>query len=82
MDEILKICSEEINQTTASSTPKQGFSLDSDSEDADELGVNIDIGQVDERASAINALGIINIHAPLLCHTRMQEIMAALDGNR
>jgi hypothetical protein len=45
------------------------------------LGVNIDIGQVDERASAINALGIIAIHAPLLCHGRMQEIMAALEKN-
>ena len=81
MDEILKICSEEIQQKTTEA-PKQGFSLDSDSEGGDVLGVNIDIGHVDEKASAINALGILAMHAPLLCFSRMQEILAALEKNQ
>jgi hypothetical protein len=46
------------------------------------LGVDIDISHVDEKASAINALGIISMHAPILCFGRMQEILAALERNQ
>lgn len=35
-----------------------GFSLDTDSENEDNfIGVNVDLAQVDEKASAVNALG-------------------------
>lgn len=46
------------------------------------LGVNIDIGHVDEKASAINALGILAMHAPHLCFARMPEILAALEKHQ
>lgn len=49
----------------------KGFSLDSDSDHDDELGVECDLGQVDEKAAAVNALGVICQNAPGLTAPRM-----------
>jgi hypothetical protein len=54
----------------------KGFSLDSDSED-DYVGINVNINQVDERAAAVNAMGIIAMHSPKLVMTRMKDILEA-----
>lgn len=56
----------------------KGFSLDSDSE-ADLVGIEVNLNQVDERCAAINALGIIAIHAPRLVQSRMKEILDSLE---
>ena len=58
----------------------QGFSLDSDSAGEGELiGLDIDVATLDEKASAVNALGIIACHSPKLCQTRFKEILDALE---
>lgn len=54
----------------------QGFSLDTDSEE-DYVGINVNLNQVDERAAAINAMGIIAMHSPKLMQTRMKDILEA-----
>ena len=56
--------------------PSKGFSLDSDSEnEEDYMGINVNLSQVDERAAAVNAMGIICMHAPKLCQGRMKDIL-------
>lgn len=55
----------------------KGFSLDTDSEGEGLIGMNVDIGQVDERSAAINALGIIAMHSPKLTANRMKDVLEA-----
>jgi len=79
MDQIVKICHEDADKRiTEKTTP--GFSLDSDSEDEPE-GVDIDLSGLDEKSSAINALGIIGMNSPVLFSGRMQEFLSALEKN-
>jgi hypothetical protein len=59
----------------------KGFSLDSDSEECDEEGYDVNINQIDEKASAINSLGIICQNAPRLCANRRKDILDALEKN-
>lgn len=56
--------------------PTKGFSLDSDSEN-DFVGLNVNLNQVDEKAAAVNAMGIIAMNAPKLIQTRMKDILEA-----
>ena len=56
----------------------RGFSLDSDSED-DLDGVNVDMNSVDEKSAAVNALGIIAIHAPKLFANKRKEIFESME---
>lgn len=44
------------------------------------MGIDVDVATLDEKASAVNALGIICCHAPKLCQGRIKEILEALEG--
>jgi hypothetical protein len=46
------------------------------------MGIDVDVNTLDEKASAVNALGIIGCHAPVLCQTRFKEILEALENNQ
>lgn len=80
MDQIVKICLEDANQKITEA-PKKNFSLDSDSE-GDVAGMDIDLSGLDEKSSAINALGIIGMNCPILCWGRMKEFLGALEKNQ
>jgi len=41
--------------------------------------INVDLNHVDEKASAINAIGIIGMNSPGLCAPRMKEILDTLE---
>jgi len=70
---------DEYNEEKGDKKPGE-FSLDTDSEEGDDvIGVNIDINQLDEKASAVNALGVICLNAPKLCQNRMKDILEALE---
>ena len=80
LTEILNSCKsnagvkEEIEQK-----PKEAFSLDSDSEDeADLVGMDVDVNFIDEKSSAVHALGNIALHCCGLLLPRMQEILDVL----
>jgi hypothetical protein len=45
------------------------------------MGIDVDVNTLDEKASAVNALGIMGCHAPVLCQTRFKEICEALEQN-
>ena len=82
MTEIIKTCMQEdqMKETYDTKTPKdQGFSLDSDSDQGELIGMDIDVATLDEKASAVNALGIIACHSPQLCQSKMKEILEALE---
>jgi hypothetical protein len=81
MNEVLKTCMKEDNHNETYEKPKegQGFSLDSDSEEPELMGIDVDVNTLDEKASAINALGIMGCHAPVLCQSRFKEILDALE---
>lgn len=84
MTEIIATCvkEDEMKETydKKNEAGAQGFSLDSDSAGEGELiGLDIDVATLDEKASAVNALGIIACHSPKLCQTRFKEIMDALE---
>ena len=61
MTEIIKTCMQEdqMKETYEEKEKGQGFSLDSDSEQGELIGMDIDVATLDEKASAVNALGII-----------------------
>ena len=66
--EILKTCNSESEFIEIKKTKDKGFSLDSDSEDNNsEQGVDVDLNHLDEKASAINALGMLCMYCPKLC---------------
>lgn len=45
--------------------PKEAFSLDSDSEDeADLVGMDVDVNFIDEKAAAVHALGNLCLFCP------------------
>lgn len=80
INEILKTMNadDEYNEEKGEKKNAGGFSLDSDSEEGDDvIGVNVDINQLDEKASAVNALGVICMNAPKLCQGRMKDILEA-----
>lgn len=78
LEEILKVCHSEEEFTPQEGEKKKDFSLDSDSDD-EELGIEVDVSQIDEKSAAINALGIISLNSPKLCQPKMKEILEALE---
>jgi len=88
MGEIIKTCNADdeikVNEDKdgaegAKSTAASGagFSLDSDSEQEVEIGD--DVNHLDEKASAVNALGIIGQHSPKLCQGKAADILKTLE---
>lgn len=54
--------------------------MDSDSEDEAELvGMDVDVNFIDEKSSAVHALGNIALFCTSLILTRMQEILDILN---
>jgi hypothetical protein len=84
MTEILKTCMQEDKfEETYENKKKEGdFSLDTDSDEPELMGVDVDVNTLDEKAAAVNALGIIGCHAPNLCQKRFKEICDALENNQ
>lgn len=81
MDEILKTCNteDEFKEQYKNKDGAKGFSLDSDSEEEDMLGMDIDVACLDEKSAAVNAIGQICLHAPVTCQRKMTEIADALE---
>lgn len=44
------------------------------------VGVEMDLAIVDEKSSAVAALGQLGMHAPKSCLPRMKDIAEALEG--
>lgn len=80
LDEILNsIKSDKGIKHEIEKKPKEAFSLDSDSEDeADLVGMDIDIAFIDEKSSAVHGLGNICLFCPSLVLPRMEEILNQL----
>jgi hypothetical protein len=58
---------------------KEAFSLDSDSEDERHLaGMDVDVNFIDEKSSAVHALGNIALFCTSLILPRMEEILDVL----
>jgi hypothetical protein len=68
MNEIIKTCMQEDQMKETYDTKEKdkagGFSLDSDSDQGELIGMDVDVATLDEKASAVNALGIISCHSP------------------
>jgi hypothetical protein len=70
---------EGIKHETAAKDKEEGFSLDSDSEEGEQVtGINIDTNFIDEKSSAIHALGNIALYCPGLMISRLEEVVNAL----
>jgi hypothetical protein len=80
LDEILKSCKSESGfQEEHEKKAKDAFSLDSDSEDEAELvGMNVDINFIDEKSAAVHALGNLGLFCSGLILLRMKEIIDVL----
>ena len=64
MTEILKTCNkeddfEDVKKEGNGPDGVKGFSLDSDSDDGDALGLEVDTACLDEKAAAVNAVGFM-----------------------
>ena len=57
---------------------KQGFSLDSDSEDENVVGLDLDSNFLDEKAAAIHALGNICLNCAGIMQPHMDRVMKSL----
>ena len=82
LDEIIKSCKSNAGvREELEKKPKEAFSLDSDSEDeADLVGMDVDVNFIDEKSAAVHALGNICLMCPSLILPRIQEILATLSG--
>lgn len=80
LDEILKSCKSEAGfQEEHEKKAKDAFSLDSDSEDEAELvGMNVDINFIDEKSAAVHALGNLGLFCSGLLLPRLKEIVDVL----
>lgn len=80
MTEVLASCksSEGIKQEVQG-REKEAFSLDSDSEDETELvGMDVDVNFIDEKSSAVHALGNLCLFCPTQVLPRMNEVLDTL----
>jgi hypothetical protein len=80
LDEILKSCkSEAVMKTEIEKKTKEAFSLDSDSEDeAEVVGMDVDVNFIDEKSAAVHALGNIGLFCSTLILPRLKEIIDVL----
>ena len=81
LDEILKSCKSEAGmKPEIEPKPKEAFSLDSDSEeDEGELvGMDVDANFIDEKAAAVHALGNIGLFCSGLILPRLTEVIKVL----
>ena len=80
LDEILKSCKSEAGVTQELETKKkEAFSLDSDSDDEAELvGMDVDVNFIDEKSSAVHALGNIALFCSGPILPRLSEIVEVL----
>lgn len=80
LNEILKSCKSEAGfQEEHEVKNKDAFSLDTDSEDEAELvGMNVDINFIDEKSAAVHALGNIGLFCAGLILPRLKEIVDVL----
>jgi hypothetical protein len=80
IEEILKTCGEDNDLKDAEKTEKAGgFSLDTDSDEGGEMTQYVDLANLDEKSSAINALGVMGMHVPKLMAGKLKEIMEGLE---
>jgi len=81
LTETLKSCENEDGLTEQRAAKKsEGFSLDTDSDDEEEIvGMNVDYNFIDEKASAIHAIGNLGINCPALMLPHLGTVMKSLD---
>lgn len=78
-DDEIKVDDKEGEEGGKSTSAGTGFSLDSDSDkDAEEVDIAVDVNHLDEKSSAVNALGVIGQHSPKLCQGKGAEILKTL----
>ena len=81
LTEILKSCKSNTGvREEYVEKEKEAFSLDSDSEEEEPAlaGMDVDVNFIDEKASAVHALGNITLFCSSLIIPRMQEILDVL----
>ena len=79
IDEILKTCkSEEGVKQQVEGKTKDAYALDSDSDEGELVGIDVDVNFIDEKSAAVHALGNISLFCLDLLMPRMEEILAAL----
>jgi hypothetical protein len=80
LDEILKSCKSEAGFKEEKETKtKDAFSLDSDSDEGEQLvGMNVDINFIDEKSAAVHALGNMGLFCAGLLLPRLKEIVDIL----
>jgi len=82
LEEILKtLLSEDGIKPVVGKEKTNDFSLDSDSEDGEDqvTGMDIDTSFIDEKSTAIHALGNIFLNCSTLCFPNLPHILTQLD---
>ena len=80
IDEIIKTCNSDAGvKKQLQEATKDQYALDSDSEDEAELvGIDVDVNFIDEKSAAVHALGNIALFSLELLLPRMEEILNVL----
>lgn len=79
LTEIMKSLASEDGIKPQTQTKQKDFSLDSDSDDGEQVvGFDIDTGFIDEKAAAIHALGNICLNCPSLVFPHLATIITQL----
>lgn len=81
LTEVLSSCKSDKGVVTINdtNTAAKQFSLDSDSEDEDKaIGMDVDVNFIDEKSSAVHALGNLCLFCPGLIINRLPEILEVL----
>ena len=58
---------------------KKGFSLDSDSDDGEVAGIDIDPDFLDEKCSAVHAIGNLALNCSGLMHPHLERVCKVLE---
>lgn len=71
---------EKVKDDSKQRDPLKGFDSDSAEDEEDFGGIEVNLAQIDEKAAAVNAMGIICMNSPKLTMTRSKDILEAMEN--
>lgn len=78
LNSTIQACESEAGLKLIEAEKDEGFSLDSDSDEGDIAGVDIDPDFLDEKSAAVHALGNLALHCSGLMHPHLERVCKVL----
>lgn len=79
IDAVIDACETDEAETKTAEKHREGFSLDTDSDDDEVIGVDVNLNFLDEKASALHCLGNLAVNCSGVIQPYMERICKTLD---